>query len=144
MRQGITIDKNIMRQGIMWKHTFQNYHETMDFGKIFMRQGILLGNFLCDRVQGLERFATHPRHFPSQVAPPPKTAPINLDKNAREKRFTFIFSLISNQMTLYGRFPTCMAESLPLHANRMILLLKENMTTAKLDVLPAPFLSGPD
>ena len=24
----------------------------MDSGKIFMRQGILLGNFLCDRVQG--------------------------------------------------------------------------------------------
>ena len=24
--------------------------KTMDFGKIFMRQGILLGNFLCDRV----------------------------------------------------------------------------------------------
>ena len=42
-------------------------HETMDFGKIFMRQGILLGNFLSDRVQGVERFATHPRHCPSQV-----------------------------------------------------------------------------
>ena len=42
----------------------------MDFGKIFMRQGILLDNFLCDRVQGVERFATHPRHFPSQVPPP--------------------------------------------------------------------------
>ena len=35
-----------------------------------MRQGILLGNFLCDRVQGVERFATHTRHFPSQVPPP--------------------------------------------------------------------------
>ena len=42
----------------------------MDFGKIFMRQGILLGNSLCDRVQGIERFATHPRHFPGQVPPP--------------------------------------------------------------------------
>ena len=41
----------------------------MDFGKIFMRQGMLLGHFLCDRVQGAERFATHPRHFPSQVPP---------------------------------------------------------------------------
>ena len=41
----------------------------MDFGKIFMRRGILLGHFLCDRVQGVERFATHPRHFPSQVPP---------------------------------------------------------------------------
>ena len=39
--------------------------------KILMRQGILLGNFLCDRVQGVQRFATHPRHFPSQVPPPP-------------------------------------------------------------------------
>ena len=45
--------------------------KTMDFGKIFMRQGILLGNFFCDRVQSVERFATHPRHFPSQVPPPP-------------------------------------------------------------------------
>ena len=25
-----------------------------------MRQGILLGHFLCDRVQGVERFAAHP------------------------------------------------------------------------------------
>ena len=44
--------------------------ETMDFGKIFMRQGILIGYFLCDRVQGVESFATHTRHFPSQVPPP--------------------------------------------------------------------------
>ena len=42
----------------------------MDFGKIFMRQGILLGHFLCDRVQGVESFATHPRHFPSHTPPP--------------------------------------------------------------------------
>ena len=28
-----------------------------------MRQGILLGDFLCDRVQGVERFAAHPRHL---------------------------------------------------------------------------------
>ena len=35
--------------------------------KNFMRQGILLGHFLCDRVQGVERFAAHLRHFPSQV-----------------------------------------------------------------------------
>ena len=32
-----------------------------------MRQGILLGNLLCDRVQDVERFATHPRHFLSEV-----------------------------------------------------------------------------
>ena len=37
------------------------------FGKIFMRQGILLEYFLGDRVQGVDRFAAHPRHFPSQV-----------------------------------------------------------------------------
>ena len=41
----------------------------MDFGKIFMRQGIVLGHFLCDRVQGVEIFAADPRHFPSQVPP---------------------------------------------------------------------------
>ena len=58
-----------MRQGIMWKDTFYSSHETIDFRKIFMRQGILLGIFLCDRVQGDDRFATHPRHFPSQVPP---------------------------------------------------------------------------
>ena len=46
--------------------------ETMDFGKILMRQGVLLGHFLCDRVQGVERFAAHPRHFPSQVPPTPE------------------------------------------------------------------------
>ena len=33
-----------------------------------MKQWIL-AKFLCDRVQGVERFATHPRHFPSQVPP---------------------------------------------------------------------------
>ena len=56
-----------MRQGIMWKDAFQSSLETMDFGKIFMRQNILLGHSLCDRVQDVERFATHPHHFPSQV-----------------------------------------------------------------------------
>ena len=35
----------------------------MDFGKFLMRQGILLGHFLCDRVQGVERFAAHRGHF---------------------------------------------------------------------------------
>ena len=54
----------------MWKDAFNSSLETMNFGKIFMRQGILLGHFLCDRVQGVERFAAHPRHFPSQVPPP--------------------------------------------------------------------------
>ena len=71
MRQGITIDKKIMRQDIMWKDAFESSLETMDFSKIFMQQGILLGHFLCDRVQGVERFAAHPRHFPNQVPPPP-------------------------------------------------------------------------
>ena len=43
----------------------------MDFGKIFMRHGILLGHFLNDRVPGLARFAARLRHFHSQVPPPP-------------------------------------------------------------------------
>ena len=67
MRQGIAIDKKIMLQGIIRKDAFSRSLETMDFGKIFMRQGILLGHFLCGRVQGVERFAALPRHFPSQV-----------------------------------------------------------------------------
>ena len=70
MRQGITIDKKIMRQGITWKDAFKSPLEAMDFGKMFMRQGIHLGHFLCDRIQGVERFATHPHHFPSQAPPP--------------------------------------------------------------------------
>ena len=37
--------------------------------EIFMRQGILLAHFLCDRVQGVERFPTQPRHFPNQIPP---------------------------------------------------------------------------
>ena len=53
----------------------------MDFGQIFMRQSILLGHFLCDRVQGVERFDTQPRHFPSQVPPPPGFAQKN-DKSS--------------------------------------------------------------
>ena len=42
----------------------------MDFGKILM-QCVLLDHFLCDRVQGVERFATHAVTSPSQVPPPP-------------------------------------------------------------------------
>ena len=34
-----------------------------------MQQGILFEHFLCDRIHIAERFATHPRHFSSQVAP---------------------------------------------------------------------------
>ena len=57
-----------MRQGI----TSQNSVSTLFLRrKIFMRQGIHLAHFLCDRVQGVERFSTHPRRFPSQVPPPP-------------------------------------------------------------------------
>ena len=47
----------------MWKDIFESSVETMDgntFGEIFMRQGMLLEYLLCDRVQGVERFATHP------------------------------------------------------------------------------------
>ena len=28
-----------------------------------------MGKFLCDRVQGIERFSAHPHHWPSQVLP---------------------------------------------------------------------------
>ena len=42
------------------KGNFLSSLETMDFGNIFVRQVILLGHFLCDRVKGVERFATHP------------------------------------------------------------------------------------
>ena len=43
-RQGITIDKKIMRLGIMWKGIFRVLLQqwiVYTFGKIFMRQGIL-------------------------------------------------------------------------------------------------------
>ena len=43
--------------------------ETMDFGKNFYATGYTYRVFLWDRVQGVESFATHPRHFPSQVPP---------------------------------------------------------------------------
>ena len=78
MRQGIIIDKKLLPQGIMWKDTFQSSHETMDFGKNFMRQGILFGNFLCDRVQGIERFATHPVTSPVKYPPGTNTLKISV------------------------------------------------------------------
>ena len=40
------------------------------FGKMFLLQGILLGYFLCDGVQVIERFAKHPRDLPGQIPPP--------------------------------------------------------------------------
>ena len=42
---GITIDKKIMRQGMMRNNAFQSSLETMDFGKIYIGQGILLAIF---------------------------------------------------------------------------------------------------
>ena len=39
------------------------------FGKTFMRQDILRGAFLCNRVLGLERLFAHSHHFPSEVPP---------------------------------------------------------------------------
>ena len=53
----------------------------MDSGKISMPQGILLGHVLYDRVQGVERFAAHPRHFPSQVPSGPGGGDCALYKN---------------------------------------------------------------
>ena len=70
----------------------------MDFGKIFMRQGILLGHFLCDRVQGVESFATYPSHIPSQVPPSPAIMFENYSKDykvlapAEGEAFSFILS----------------------------------------------------
>ena len=32
-------------------------------GPMFVRQSIVLGHFLCDRVQGVKRFSTQPRHW---------------------------------------------------------------------------------
>ena len=55
MRQGITMDKKIMRHSIMWKEISQSSLETMDYvylWKIFMQKGVILGHSLCDRVQG--------------------------------------------------------------------------------------------
>ena len=55
--------------------------ETMiDFGNTSMRQGILFRHFLCDRVQGVGRFATHPHHFSSQVRPPFRNKRKKLEK----------------------------------------------------------------
>ena len=52
-----------MRKGI-----FQSSLETVDrvyFWQNFYATGYTFGAFLCDRVQGVKRFSTHPRHFPS-------------------------------------------------------------------------------
>ena len=73
MRQGTIIDKKIIRRISCGRALFRvllKQRMMYAFGKIFIRQGILLGHFLCDRVQSVEKFATHPRHFPSQVPPP--------------------------------------------------------------------------
>ena len=61
-----------MLQGI----TSENSVSTLFLRReIFMRQGIPLAHFLSDRMQGVEKFSTHPRHFPSQVLPPPGVFP---------------------------------------------------------------------
>ena len=48
------------------------------FGEIFMRQGTLLGKFLCDMMQGVVRCSVHPRHSPSQVPPGFTVMPVGL------------------------------------------------------------------
>ena len=65
----LQIIRKLCDRVIMWKGIFGSSLEGMDFGTIFTRQGILLGDILCDRVQDVERFATNPRHFPGQVSP---------------------------------------------------------------------------
>ena len=55
-----------MRQGITSKNSVSILFPRRE---IFVRQGIPLAHFLCNRVQGVELFSTHPCHFPSQVPP---------------------------------------------------------------------------
>ena len=38
--------------------------------KHFVQQGLLFGDSLCNRIEDMERFSTHPRDCPSQVATP--------------------------------------------------------------------------
>ena len=62
----------IMRQGIVWKDVAESSLETMDnvyFWQKFYATGYTFGEFLCNRVQVMERFSIHPCHFPSQVPP---------------------------------------------------------------------------
>ena len=59
------------------------------FWQILMRQSILLVYFLCDKVQGVERFAAHPRHFPSQI--PPRTL-------SREEMFLKIVCVVAKAL----------------------------------------------
>ena len=71
-----------MRQGVTSKNSVSTLFLRRE---IFMRQSIHLAHFVCDRVQGVERFSTHTRHFPSQVPPPPGGLylhqPVENDKN---------------------------------------------------------------
>ena len=61
---------------------------TYTVGKIFMRQSILLGHFLCDGVQGVERFVTH--HVTSLVKYPlpPGCQKVILGYNGSLRRFS--------------------------------------------------------
>ena len=56
-----------MQQGITSKNTVSILFLRRE---ILMQQDIPLAHFLCDRVQGVERFSTYPRHFSTQVPPP--------------------------------------------------------------------------
>ena len=55
------------RLWIMWKDIFQN---SLEMDNVYFWQNFNVafwGYFACNRVQGVERFATYPPHFPSQV-----------------------------------------------------------------------------
>ena len=51
-----------------------------------MEQGILLGHFLCDSVQGVERLLVYSRHFPSEVLLSGCTAPRITDIKTKQTR----------------------------------------------------------
>ena len=69
-----------------------------------MRQGILLGNFLCDRVRGVERFATHPVTSLVKYPPPPpgSTEPFcgNMVEYKKFSMFKMRYEIFSNLMKL--------------------------------------------
>ena len=58
-RQGISIDRKLCNREYTERKIFRVLLEQLimyNFSKLFMRRGILLGDILCDRVQGVEKF----------------------------------------------------------------------------------------
>ena len=74
MPQGIAIDEKLRDMVWMERKIFRVLMEQLikyDVNKILLQQSILLVDVLRDRVQVVEGFSTYPRHFCSQVPPPP-------------------------------------------------------------------------